>query len=124
MNGLLDAKKCGWPYPHGERREVMIATLPWAIVCRLFPMVRAFMQGGGGKFPGREILFLAASAFQNGAFCLSAFFLHYHSHSFSALLTRFQCESNKPMTSSFIDMLYKIRPSPQNNKLKTKNNAG
>jgi len=62
MNGLLDAKKCGWPYPHGERREVMIATLRWAIVCRLFPMVSAFMQGKGG---GREILFLAA---------LSAFF--------------------------------------------------
>ena len=35
--------------------------------------------------------------------------------SFSALLTRFQCESNKPMTLSFIDMLYKIGPSPQNN---------
>ena len=49
MNGLLDAKKCGWPYPHGERREVMIATLRWAIVCRLFPMVSAFMQAGEGR---------------------------------------------------------------------------
>jgi len=53
MNGLLDAKKCGWPYPHGERREVMIATLRWAIVCRLFPMVSAFMQAGEGG--GRKI---------------------------------------------------------------------
>jgi len=61
--------RINWPYPHGERREVMIATLRWAIVCRLFPMVRAFMQGGGrGKFPGREILFLAASAFKMAPF--------------------------------------------------------
>ena len=25
--------RINWPYPHGERREVMIATLRWAIVC-------------------------------------------------------------------------------------------
>ena len=46
MNGLLDAKKPHkLAYPHGERREVMIATLRWAIMRRLlFPMVCAWME--------------------------------------------------------------------------------
>ena len=70
MNGLLDAKKGrrNWPYPHGERREVMIATLRWAIVCTAaFPHVAglcvemkagegmAWMgweMGGGREIPG------------------------------------------------------------------------
>ena len=60
--------RINWPYPHGERREVMIATLRWAIVCTAaFPHVAglcvemkagewmAWMgweMGGGREIPG------------------------------------------------------------------------
>jgi len=85
-------------------------------------MVCVEMKAAGtreeGGNPGREILFLAAlSAFKVAPFLLRIFSClpHYHSIDFATkpllfLLsyTRFQCESNKPMTSSFIDMLYKI----------------
>ena len=63
----------------------------------------------GGKGGGREIsragnfiLGGERAPLKVAPFCQAHFFTITH-HSFSALLTRFQCESNKPMTSSFID---------------------
>ena len=56
MNGLLDAKKGrrNWPYPHGERREVMIVTLRWQLLCRLFRHgYDSFLTARGGEGAGR-----------------------------------------------------------------------
>jgi len=77
MNGLLDAKKCGWPYPHGERREVMIATLRWAIVCTAaFPrgLCVEMRQGKGWRgIDGRRAGNSRAGNFILGGAYLSAY---------------------------------------------------
>ena len=94
--------RINWPYPHGERREVMIATLRWAIVCTAaFPHVAGLcveMKAGEGMAwrdgrwegagnSGREILFLAALTYLSayGTLKVAPFFLrifslpYYHS---------------------------------------------
>ena len=99
MNGLLDAKKCGWhTLIHGERREVMIATLRWAIVCTAaFPHVAGLCvemnagegmawwigleMGGWREIPGgkfyswRRLLNYLSAYLKSGAFFPKDFFL-------------------------------------------------
>ena len=91
--------RINWPYPHGERREVMIATLRWAIECTAaFPhgLCVEIKAGEGMAWMGWEMgggrekfySWRRASAFKSGAFLPKRIFP-------SLSLTFFFCSPHK-----------------------------